>query len=83
MVNMIFWSLCAAAVLAMTVYYLTRLKRLKTIFFGTFTGIAALLLLNCFGGGLGANLPLNAFNVCGSAMLGVPFVICIVVFDFL
>lgn len=83
MVNMIFWSLCAVAVLAMTVYYLTRLKRLKTAFFGAFTGTAALLLLNSFGGGFGVALPLNLFNVCGSTVLGVPFLICIVVFKFL
>ena len=83
MVNIIFWSLCAVAVLAMTVYYMTRLKRLKTAIFGAFTGAAALLLLNSFGGGFGAALPLNLFNVCGSTILGVPFVICIVVLKFL
>lgn len=83
MVNVIFWSLCAVAILAMTVYYFTRLKRFKTAIFGVFTGMAALLLLNFFGGGFGVKLPLNLFNVCGSAILGVPFVICIVIFNFL
>lgn len=81
--NVIFWCLCAAAVLAMAIYYLTRYKRLKTAVFGTFTGILALLILNCFGEKWGADLPLNIFNLCGSAVLGVPFVICIVIINFL
>lgn len=83
MINTIFVSLCAIAALTMSIYYLTRFKRLKTVFFGTFTGITALLLLNSFGGGFGAALPLNLFNVCGSAVLGVPFLICAVVFKFI
>lgn len=83
MVNMIFWCLCTAAVLAMFIYYFTRLKRFKTIFFGAFTGVAALILLNCFGDRFNAYLPLNLFNVCGSAILGVPFIICIVIFKFI
>ncbi len=83
MVNTIFLSLCAIAALTMSIYYLTRFKRFKTLFFGTFTGITALLLLNSFGGGFGAALPLNIFNVCGSVVLGVPFLICAIVFNFL
>ncbi len=83
MMNTIFLILCSIAVLTMSIYYLTRLKRIKTVFFGTFTGITALLLLNSFGGGFGAALPLNLFNVCGSAVLGVPFLICAVVFKLL
>ena len=81
--NMIFVSLCGIAVLAMTIYYFTRMKRFKTLLFGGMTGIIALFILNFFGESWGADLPLNLFNVCGSAVLGVPFVICVVVFNFL
>lgn len=83
MVKIIFWSLCGASVLAMMIYYATRLKRLKTVLYGVLTGIISLLLVNYFGGALDTVLPLNIFNVSGSIVLGVPFVICMVIFNFL
>ena len=83
MEKIIFWSLCGAAVLAMIIYYATRLKRLKTVLYGIITGIVSLLLVNYFGNRFGAVLPLNIFNVSGSIILGVPFVICMIIFNFL
>lgn len=83
MVKIIFWSLCAVAVIAMTVYYVTRLKRWRTFVYGALTGFVSLILLNIFGNGLGITMPLNIFNVSGSIILGVPFVICMVILNFL
>ena len=83
MVKIIFWSLCAVAVIAMMVYYVTRLKRWRTFVYGALTGFVSLILLNMFGNGLGITMPLNIFNVSGSIILGVPFVICMVILNFL
>ncbi len=81
--KIIFWSLCGTALLVMIIYYATRLKRLKTVIYGVVTGIVSLLLVNYFGRRFGTDLPLNIFNVSGSIILGVPFVICMVIFNFL
>ncbi len=83
MIKIIFGSMCAVAVLAMTIYYITRLKRGRTFIYGALTGFISLLLLNMFGNRLGIIMPLNIFNVSGSILLGVPFVICMVILNFL
>lgn len=79
----IFFLICAATVLIMLIYYCKRQKKFSTALFGIITGLAALFLVNKFGGIIGAELPLNTFNVCGSAVLGVPFVACLVIIKFL
>ena len=62
--GMIFFIACGAALAAMTVYYARRKHK---------------LLSALFGGSFGAYLPLNAFNVCGSTVLGAPFVAAMIV----
>ncbi len=81
--EIIFFLICAAIVLIMLVYYCRRQKKFSTAAFGIITGLAALFLVNKFGGIIDAELPLNTFNVCGSAVLGVPFVACLVIIKFL
>lgn len=76
--DIIFAAVCGAVILIMAIYYLKREKRLKAILFGSVTGLAALFILNKYGGNFDTELPLNIFNLCGSAVLGVPFVICLV-----
>ena len=46
------------------------------------TGFIALVLVNKYGFMIGADIPLNTFNICGSAVLGVPFVVCLVIIEF-
>ena len=81
--DVIFAAVCAAVVLTMTIYYIKRKKRVRTLLFGSLTGLAALLILNRWGACFNTELPLNVFNVLGSAVLGVPFVICIVILKIL
>jgi len=81
--DMIFAVVCGAAVLIMAFYYLRREHRVRTLLFGSLTGIAALLILNEYGGRFSTQLPLNVFNVAGSAVLGVPFVIILVLLEIL
>jgi hypothetical protein len=50
---------------------------------GAVTGGAALFIVNKYGAFIGADVPLNLFNVMGSAVLGVPFVIFIVIMNIL
>ena len=81
--DVVFAAVCAAAVIAMAVYYMSRKNRVRTLLFGSLTGFAALLILNRWGAAFSTELPLNAFNVCGSSVLGVPFVICLVILKIL
>lgn len=79
----IFFLMCTAVVLIMIVYYSKRQKKFSTAIFGITTGLAALILVNKYGGIIGAELPLNAFNICGSAVLGVPFVACLIIIKYI
>ena len=80
--EMLFYIICAAVVIAVLVYYAGRRRRLLSVFFGAFSGLAALMLLNMFGEKIGVQLSLNLFNVCGSAVLGVPFVAAAVIINY-
>ena len=80
-VNEIFYVFCGAAVLIMAVYYLKRKRKITSALFGAITGAAALILVNRVGGAIGTDIPLNAFNITGSCVLGVPFVICLVILE--
>lgn len=75
----IFWIVCAAAAVIMLIYYIKRERKLLSFFFGALTGAAALVILNEYGSMIGADVPLNTFNIGGSIVLGVPFVICLVI----
>lgn len=77
--GMIFFIACGAALAAMTVYYARRKHKLLSALFGSVSGLTALFLVNLFGGSFGAYLPLNAFNVCGSTVLGAPFVAAMII----
>lgn len=79
MTDIIFYLICGGAAVFMAVYYLRRKHRLTSALFGGFSGIAALILLNHFGEVFGSQLPLNLFNVCGSLVLGAPFVASLVI----
>lgn len=75
----IFFTACGAAVLIMLIYYRRRKRRPGSALFGALTGLASLMLVNCFGSCINADVPLNLFNICGSTVLGAPFVVCITV----
>ncbi len=75
----IFAAICILTVLIMVIYYIKRERKLLSFLFGAVTGTAALILLNKYGVFIGIDVPLNIFNVSGSAVLGVPFVICLVI----
>ncbi|MGN0575403.1 MAG: pro-sigmaK processing inhibitor BofA family protein [Ruminococcus sp.] len=75
----IFAAICILTVLIMMIYYIKRERKLLSFLFGAVTGTAALILLNKYGAFIGIDVPLNIFNVSGSAVLGVPFVICLVI----
>ncbi|MDE5583901.1 MAG: pro-sigmaK processing inhibitor BofA family protein [Ruminococcus sp.] len=81
--NLIFWLICAVAVIVMIFYYMNRERRLLSLLFGAFTGFTALILLNKYGTAIGAEIPLNIFNISGSAVLGVPFVAGLVILKYL
>lgn len=79
----IFYIVCGAAAMVMLIYYIRRKKRLFSAFFGALSGIAALFAVNYFGGAMGVDLPINLFNFCGSAILGIPFVALMVIINIL
>lgn len=75
----IFGIACTAVVIIMVIYYLRRKKKIASLLFGALTGGAALLLINRYGDYLNLDIPLNLFNISGSLVLGIPFVICLVI----
>lgn len=79
----LFYVVCAVTAVIMFIYYIRRKKRIISAFFGVFSGFAALLLVNRFGGCIGAELPLNLFNLCGSMVLGIPFVAFMIIVNIL
>lgn len=79
----IFRVLCVSVILIMGIYYFRREKKLLSFFTGAVTGSAALFLLNKYGEILGIVIPLNFFNISGSLILGVPFVLFLVIMNFL
>lgn len=79
----IFYIICGVVAVIMLIYYIRRKKRLISAFFGSFSGLAVLFIMNRFGGDLGADLPLNTFNVCGSMILGIPFVALMIIIKLL
>lgn len=81
--DVVFAAICTIAVLVMAIYYITRKNKVRSVLFGSFTGISALLILNRWGSCFNSELPLNVFNVSGSAVLGVPFVIMLVILKIL
>ena len=81
--DIVFALVCAGAAVIMAAYYLTRKRRVRTFLLGSLTGLAALFILNRYGGHFGTMLPLNWFNVSGSTILGVPFVIILVIMKML
>ncbi|MCR4795264.1 MULTISPECIES: pro-sigmaK processing inhibitor BofA family protein [Ruminococcus] len=81
--EMIFRSLCCAVIAIMMIYYFRREKKLLSFLTGAVTGGAALFIVNKYGMMIGADIPLNLFNTVGSVVLGVPFVIFLVIMNFL
>lgn len=81
--EMLFKMLCGIIVGIMAVYYFRRQKKIFSIIIGALTGCAALFIVNKYGGNFGVNVPFNLFNVSGSLVLGVPFVVFVVIMNFL
>mgnify|MGYP002623785358 CR=1 FL=1 len=75
----IFYLVCAAVCAVMLIYYDRRRRRLSSFFKGAASGLVSLFAVNLFGAYIGAAVPLNIFNLCGSAVLGVPFVVFVTV----
>ena len=81
--DILFYSICAVVLLIMIIYYLKRKHKFLSALFGSCSGLTALFLVNYFGGMLGTNLPINVFNLCGSIVLGAPFVAAMVVIRYI
>lgn len=79
----LFYIVSAVTVLIMLVYYIRRRKRLVSAVFGMLSGLLTLIVMNKFGGAIGGYLPLNVFNVCGSMVLGIPFVALLIIIKYL
>lgn len=75
----IFKAVCCITAAVMLIYYLRREKKIFSVLFGALTGIVALTIVNKYGNMIDVIIPLNAFNVGGSVILGVPFVVCLVI----
>ena len=81
--DLIFKTVCGVVIAIMIIYYFRREKKLMSLIAGVLTGEAALFILDKYGEIIGIDVPLNIFNVLGSAVLGVPFVVFIAVVNVL
>lgn len=79
--DVIFAVMCVLCALTVAVYIFTREKRFKAMILSVMTGLFALFILNYFGDKLKVNVPLNTFDVCGSMVLGVPFLIGVILIN--
>lgn len=66
-------------VIAMLIYYTKRKNNILSALTGSITGFLALTLINKYGALFDINLHLNAFNTIGSALLGIPFVLSLII----
>ncbi len=78
-----FWMIWAVIGIGMFVYYLRRFHTVRSMLWGTGTGLAALLLLHYCGGIIGFSPQLNLFNLIQAGLLGVPGVILMTIVHFL
>ena len=77
--DIIFIIICCVSIIIMLIYYSRRESKMLSVIFGAFTGIIALFILNKFN----TDIPLNIFNLSGSAVLGVPFVAGLVLLKYI
>jgi hypothetical protein len=81
--GIVFKVLCGLAAAIMLIYYFKREKKLLSFLIGAVTGIAALFIVNKYGSIIGMSIPLNLFNFAGSIILGAPFVLFLVIMNYL
>lgn len=72
---------CAGAVWMLYEYARPRKHRLAAVLCGTCSGIAALVLLHCYGGAFGFEPALSILNLGVSAVAGVPGVLLLLVLE--
>ena len=81
--EMIFEALCIIVVIFMIIYHFRRQKKLISFLIGAITGGAALFIVNKYGTLFSVDTHMSLFNILGCCILGVPFVLFIVIMNFL
>ncbi len=77
-----FYALWAALGIFMLIYYLRRKHTIRSILWGTLTGLTGLILLHYFGGIISFSPELNLFNIAQAGILGIPGVVLMVIIHF-
>ncbi len=77
--EIIFTGICIAISIIMLIYYAKRKNCIISVLSGSLSGFLALILVNKYGEVIDTTLQLNAFNTIGSALLGIPFVLCLII----
>ena len=67
----------------MVIYYLRNRRNIASFIAGTVSGIVSLFLLEKVSDLFSLNIPLNLFNIAGSLILGVPYVVILAIMNFL
>lgn len=81
--QMIFKALCTIVIIILIIYHFRRQKKFLSVLIGAITGGVALFIVNKYGTLFSVDTPLSLFNISGSCILGVPFVLFIVIMNFL
>ena len=77
-----FWMIWVTLGAGMFIYYLRRFHTVRSLLWGTLTGLAGLILLHYCGGWIGFSPELNLFNIMQAGILGIPGVIMMAVLHF-
>ncbi len=77
-----FYALWAAVGVFMFIYYLRRAHTVRSILWGTLTGLVGLIMLHYFGGIISFSPELNLFNIAQAGILGIPGVVLMVIMHF-
>ncbi len=70
-----FWLIWGVLGAVMLIYYMRCAHKIRSVLWGTVSGLAGLVLMHYFGGGIGFSPEFNLFNIMQSAILGIPGVV--------
>ncbi|OPZ18688.1 MAG: hypothetical protein BWZ04_02602 [Firmicutes bacterium ADurb.BinA205] len=79
----LFFAICAVSFIVMAVYYVRKRRTISSVISGALPGIVSLFLLEKASEMFSLSVTLNPFNIIGSLILGVPYVVIITIMNFL
>ena len=79
----IFKLICTALIVIMMLLYFRRNNKVSSFLYGAVSGLISLMLLDEIGEYINVSVVMNYFNIGGSILFGVPYVILLTIMNFL